>query len=180
MSSSVPSPARVLEVVDTLGPPGTPLTTPEVAVEFDCTDRTVYNKLEALVEAGPLETKKVGARGRVWWRPTSNSARVSENDSRDTSPVALRDEQSPSSPTDSEMAERMREFEWAETPLGPMTEWPPELRVPVDIMLGASEAIGIYWGERCILLYNDAWRELIGDKPPEALGQPARDVFPEI
>ena len=66
MGSSILSPARVLEVVDTLGPPGTPLTTPEVAAEFDCTDRTVYNKLEALVAEGPLKTKKVGARGRLW------------------------------------------------------------------------------------------------------------------
>ncbi|SIR93357.1 PAS domain S-box-containing protein [Haladaptatus litoreus] len=72
MTSSALSPARVLEVVDTLGSPGTPLTTPEVAAEFDCTDRTVYNKLEALVADGPLKTKKVGARGRVWWRPVSN------------------------------------------------------------------------------------------------------------
>ncbi|SHL34438.1 bacterio-opsin activator domain-containing protein [Haladaptatus paucihalophilus] len=72
MGSSILSPARVLEVVDTLGPPGTPLTTPEVAAEFDCTDRTVYNKLEELVAEGPLKTKKVGARGRVWWRPVSN------------------------------------------------------------------------------------------------------------
>ncbi|MFC4438842.1 MULTISPECIES: bacterio-opsin activator domain-containing protein [Natrialbaceae] len=71
MSSSTLLPAKVLEVVDTLEPPGTPLTTPEVAAEFDCTHRTVYNKLEALVEDGPLETKKVGARGRVWWRPVS-------------------------------------------------------------------------------------------------------------
>ncbi|MDL5360818.1 GAF domain-containing protein [Halalkalicoccus sp. NIPERK01] len=69
MSSSVPSPSTVLEGVDQLAPPGTPLTTPEVAAEFDCTDRTVYNRLDALVEDGVLETKKVGARGRVWWRP---------------------------------------------------------------------------------------------------------------
>ncbi|WP_331236423.1 bacterio-opsin activator domain-containing protein [Natronorarus salvus] len=69
MSSSVPSPSSVLEVVDQLAPPGTPLTTPEVAERFDCTDRTIYNKLDALVEEGPLETKKIGAKGRVWWRP---------------------------------------------------------------------------------------------------------------
>lgn len=36
MISSVPT--TVLEVFDTLGPPGTPFTTPEVAEEFDCTD----------------------------------------------------------------------------------------------------------------------------------------------
>ncbi|MCL7419108.1 MAG: GAF domain-containing protein, partial [Halalkalicoccus sp.] len=69
MNASVPSPSSVLEEVDRLAPPGTPLTTPEVAGGFDCTDRTIYNRLDTLVDAGVLETKKVGARGRVWWRP---------------------------------------------------------------------------------------------------------------
>ncbi|TYL38428.1 PAS sensor protein [Natronococcus pandeyae] len=69
MGSSAPSPATVLEAVDDLAPPGTPLTTPEVADEFDCTARTIYNKLDSLVDDGVLETKKVGSRGRVWWRP---------------------------------------------------------------------------------------------------------------
>ncbi|XVH33233.1 PAS domain S-box protein (plasmid) [Haloferacaceae archaeon DSL9] len=69
MGTSAPSPTAVLEVVDALAPAGTPLTTPEVADEFDCTARTIYNKLELLVQDGVLRTKKVGARGRVWWRP---------------------------------------------------------------------------------------------------------------
>lgn len=72
MSSSTPSPSAVLEEFDALAPPGTPLTTPEVADGFDCTSRTIYNKLETLVDEGVLETKKVGARGRVWWRPPHN------------------------------------------------------------------------------------------------------------
>jgi PAS domain S-box-containing protein len=74
MSSSTPSPATVLEVFDALASPGTPLTTPEVAEEFDCTNRTIYNKLEALVDDGSIETKKVGARGRVWWQPPHDRA----------------------------------------------------------------------------------------------------------
>jgi hypothetical protein len=61
--SSALSPDTVLEAVDILAPAGTPLTTTEVADEFDCTARTIYNKLEILVNEGPLETKKVGARG---------------------------------------------------------------------------------------------------------------------
>lgn len=69
MSSTTPSPSLVLEAFDTLGPPGTPVTTTEVADKFDCTARTIYNKLEALVEEETLETKKVGARGRIWWQP---------------------------------------------------------------------------------------------------------------
>jgi PAS domain S-box-containing protein len=71
MSSTTPSPASVFDVVGSLGTPGTPVTTTEVAAEFDCTSRTIYNKLDALVEAGRLETKKVGAKGRVWWRSES-------------------------------------------------------------------------------------------------------------
>ena len=69
MSSSTPSSATVLRVFDTLGPPGTPFTTPEIAAEFECSDRTIYSRLDALVEEGAVETKKVGARGRVWWQP---------------------------------------------------------------------------------------------------------------
>jgi hypothetical protein len=30
------------------------------------------------------------------------------------------------------------------------------------------------------LLYNDAWRPILGDKHPWALGRPAREVWPEI
>lgn len=67
--SSSPTLMQVRDVVSTLDPPGTPLTTSEVGNEFDCTDRTIYNRLETLIEDGGLEIKKVGARGRVWWRP---------------------------------------------------------------------------------------------------------------
>jgi|GEM_PF-5264723 len=69
MTTATPVPEAVLETVETIGPPGTPVTTPEVAEAYDCTQRTIYNRLESLAEEGRLETKKVGARGRVWWRP---------------------------------------------------------------------------------------------------------------
>ena len=95
-------------------------------------------------------------------------------------PVSLRGEEAPPFYSESEMVERIREFEWSETPLGPVEDWPRELGIAVDIMLGADEAVSIYWGERHVLLYNDAWRKFIGDKHPEALGQPARETFPEI
>ena len=48
---------------------GTPLTTSEVTAELECTRRATYNRLQRLVERGTLRTKKVGASGRVWWRP---------------------------------------------------------------------------------------------------------------
>ncbi|MFC7203111.1 bacterio-opsin activator domain-containing protein [Haloferax namakaokahaiae] len=47
---------------------GTPLTTTEVADSLGIGRRSAYDRLEQLVEHGVLETKKVGAKARVWWR----------------------------------------------------------------------------------------------------------------
>jgi PAS domain S-box-containing protein len=83
VDTRVPTTETVLEAVAALGPPGTPVTTPEVAEPFDCTTRTVYNRLTALTEAGTLAIKKVGARSRVWWRPAASAtARNPEADDR--------------------------------------------------------------------------------------------------
>ncbi len=79
-----------------------------------------------------------------------------------------------------EMGVLIRALDWTQTPLGPIEGWPQSLRSALAICLGSRSAIGIYWGADLTLLYNDAWRELIGDKHPSALGRPAREVFPEI
>ncbi|WP_327053881.1 PAS domain S-box protein [Halomicrococcus gelatinilyticus] len=54
-------------------PPGTPLTASEVAEELDCSRRAAYDRLMQLSDRGTLETKKVGARGRIWWRPVATA-----------------------------------------------------------------------------------------------------------
>jgi predicted ArsR family transcriptional regulator len=46
-----------------------PRTASEVAETLGCTRQTAYRKLEELSKQGTLKTKKVGARGRVWWLP---------------------------------------------------------------------------------------------------------------
>ncbi|MFO7984140.1 MAG: PAS domain S-box protein, partial [Desulfuromonadales bacterium] len=78
------------------------------------------------------------------------------------------------------MGERIRSFEWSKTPVGPICGWSQSFKTAVGIMLGANTPIAIYWGSDYILLYNDCWRDLIGQKHPHALGQSGRDVFPEI
>lgn len=52
-----------------------PFTAPEVADELDCHRNTARNKLEDLVFVGDLETKKVSASGRVYWRPDAADCR---------------------------------------------------------------------------------------------------------
>ncbi|SFG01547.1 PAS domain S-box-containing protein [Halopelagius inordinatus] len=50
-----------------------PLTTSEVSESLSCTRRTAYDRLTRLADRGVVETKKVGARGRIWWREPQSS-----------------------------------------------------------------------------------------------------------
>lgn len=58
----------------------TPLTTSEVAQSLGIGRRGAYDRLDRLAERGRVETKKVGASARVWWRPpptpTGDAARA--------------------------------------------------------------------------------------------------------
>lgn len=62
--------------------PGTPQTTSEITDQLDIGRRSTYDRLRRLVEAGELETKRVGGNGRVWWRPLEEAA--GPTDSEDT------------------------------------------------------------------------------------------------
>ncbi len=46
-----------------------PRTASEVADELGCARQTAYRKLEELSDKEKLKTKKIGAKGRVWWLP---------------------------------------------------------------------------------------------------------------
>jgi hypothetical protein len=69
--------------------------------------------------------------------------------------------------------------DWAATPLGAVTSWTPTLRNAVELALGTRFAVMLMWGPERVLLYNEAYVEMIGDKHPAALGAGASDVFPE-
>ncbi|ODR81005.1 hypothetical protein BG842_05195 [Haladaptatus sp. W1] len=66
LDSLTPSQRETLALFDK---GGTPRTTNEIADILDIGRRSTYGRLERLVKHGRLETKKVGASGRVWWRP---------------------------------------------------------------------------------------------------------------
>jgi len=62
-----------LAAVGRIGSAAEPVTASELAEELGCTRRSAYDRLERLTEEGDLQTKKVGARGRVWWRPSGQT-----------------------------------------------------------------------------------------------------------
>lgn len=67
-------PETVMDVFDARGDTARPVTASDVVDELGIARRTAHNKLNALVERGTLDTRKIGARGRVWWIPDRGDA----------------------------------------------------------------------------------------------------------
>jgi signal transduction histidine kinase len=80
---------------------------------------------------------------------------------------------------DSDMAARMRAFDWSKTDLGPVEQWSQSLRAGVRIMLGSGHPMLISWGPDYTMLYNDAYGVVVGSKHPSALGRSCREVLAE-
>ena len=71
-------PDTVMDVFDAREDRARPVTATDVVDELDVSRRTAHNKLNALVERGVLETRKIGARGRVWWIPILDAHSVAQ------------------------------------------------------------------------------------------------------
>lgn len=80
----------------------------------------------------------------------------------------------------SEMAMLMRSVDWSQTLLGSISTWTSSLKTAVSICLNSHFPMVIWWGKDLVLLYNDAWRPILGIKHPKALGRPGQEVWSEI
>ncbi|WP_310482478.1 ATP-binding protein [Chamaesiphon sp. VAR_48_metabat_403] len=84
-------------------------------------------------------------------------------------------------PGDSELATRMRALDWSQTPLGAVETWPQSLCTSVSICLQSRFPMLIWWGREFVMLYNDAYRPMLGtSKHPYALGQRGRECWWEV
>ena len=83
-----------------------------------------------------------------------------------------------------EMARRVRDLDWSRTSLGASKTWPPSLKLSVAMILASGFPMAIRWGPELMLIYNDAYRPILGEKHPGALGRPLREVwwgvYPEL
>lgn len=79
-----------------------------------------------------------------------------------------------------ELGQRIREYDWANTSLGPVETWPQSLRTCIRIMLTSRQPIWIGWGRELIKFYNDPYKAIVGGKHPWALGKPASLVWKDI
>ncbi|WP_295767460.1 PAS domain-containing protein [uncultured Mucilaginibacter sp.] len=74
----------------------------------------------------------------------------------------------------------LRSTDWSNHPLGMPDAWPESLKQAISISLNSGFPIAIYWGPQYILLYNDAYSSIPGDKHPWTLGKPGAVAWAEI
>ncbi|MBU1314567.1 MAG: PAS domain S-box protein [Alphaproteobacteria bacterium] len=78
------------------------------------------------------------------------------------------------------MGRRIRSYSWADTSSESPGTWPTALSTLVSVMLASNQAMFVVWGPEQLLLYNDAYSQILASKHPEALGRNFLDVWEEI
>lgn len=73
-----------------------------------------------------------------------------------------------------------RDVDWAATALGDPTDWPAPLRQAVELCFSTRFPVLVTWGEDLVMVYNDGYREMLGDKHPAAMGAPCPKVWSEV
>ena len=74
----------------------------------------------------------------------------------------------------------IRSMDWSVTAPGVRSAWPQSLRTAVGMVLSSHFPMAILWGADLVLLYNDACAALLAGRHPQAMGQPADKVWPEL
>ncbi|MBD8553948.1 PAS domain S-box protein [Rhizobium sp. CFBP 8762] len=76
--------------------------------------------------------------------------------------------------------EIIRDKDWSWTSLGNARSWPVELRTTVANIVNSPVAKVLVWGPDDTMIYNDRYRDIVGERHPMALGAPIQTVFPEL
>jgi PAS domain S-box-containing protein len=79
-----------------------------------------------------------------------------------------------------EVGRLVRQFDWADTSLGPLASWPQSLKTITDTLLRSPVPMVLLWGEDGVMIYNDAYSVFAGSRHPKLLGSKVRDGWPEV
>jgi PAS domain-containing protein len=73
------------------------------------------------------------------------------------------------------------EVDWDHSPVGAPSEWAPQLRQIVQLIIAEPEPAVVFWGEPedVVIIYNEAYVGLAGSKHPALQGRLAREELPE-
>ncbi|KAK4690403.1 hypothetical protein P7C71_g6377, partial [Lecanoromycetidae sp. Uapishka_2] len=74
----------------------------------------------------------------------------------------------PNSPALPRHIQFTRSIDWASTSLGPMEDWPTELRSMCNLIMASPHPAAMYWGPDLVAIYNEAYILLAGEKTAAA------------
>jgi PAS domain-containing protein len=77
-----------------------------------------------------------------------------------------------------DMRERIEAFDWAATPLGARVTWSPCLIFSVDMIVASRFPSALRWGPDMVLIYNDAYAPMLGERHPGGLGKTFAEAPP--
>lgn len=123
-------PDTVLDVFDARDDLARPITAGDVVDELGLARRTAHNKLGNLVERGTLKTRKIGARGRVYWRPIPS-------DTADTQPATDRRESGETGSTE--------QADESDTTTAEPSTTPENDATPADDLAGVVDRVAAGW-----------------------------------
>ncbi|KAL2210388.1 hypothetical protein CC79DRAFT_1269338 [Sarocladium strictum] len=73
-----------------------------------------------------------------------------------------------------------RAVDWGATTLGPIDEWPHDLRAMANLIMASPHPASMYWGPDFISIYNASYIELAGKKHPSMMGSSYSVAWAEI
>jgi hypothetical protein len=79
-----------------------------------------------------------------------------------------------------ELAALIRAFDWAQTSLGPLEDWAPVVRTTVSLILRSPVPMITLWGAEGLMIYNDGYAEIAGNRHPDILGGEVLTGWPEV
>ena len=83
-------------------------------------------------------------------------------------------------PGGGELGRLIREFNWSNTGLGPISGWSPALRTATNIVLQSPLPLVMLWGPDGIMIYNDAYSGFAGGRHPRLLGSKVLEGWAEV
>lgn len=72
------------------------------------------------------------------------------------------------------------EFDWASTPLGPISGWGPALRNTVTTMMASAQPMALWYGPDLTTIFNHGFAPILGQRAETALGQPLHVVWHDV
>ncbi|KAG8887667.1 hypothetical protein FRB98_009229 [Tulasnella sp. 332] len=78
------------------------------------------------------------------------------------------------------MVKLMEAYPWEQSPLGPMNKWPQSLKTACEAVMNSPYSWTLWWGPESVLIYNDAYVQIAGNKHPQIFGQSGKLAWGEL